>query len=75
MTITTNGFYNFDGTTLLYAPNAVYNKNFELHKDSRNEYDYPIHNWYWFGNREEALEFFEITEEDLSPNEEEDIVE
>jgi hypothetical protein len=69
----TSGFYNFDSNNvnLLYAPNAVYNKNFELLKDNHNEYDYPINNWYWFDTREEALEFFQITEEDLNPNEEE----
>jgi len=66
--ITAEGFYNFDSdnTILFHAPNAVYNKNYELQKENKDSYDYPINNWYWFGSREEALNFYGITEEDLN---------
>jgi len=71
----TSGFYKYDAQkiNLIYAPNSVYNKNFELHKEHHDEYDYPNNNWYWFNSRQEALDFYDITEEDLNPPEEEEI--
>lgn len=70
----TSGFYKYDSQKikLTYAPNWVKNKDFELLKENHNSYDYPVNNWYWFDSREEALNFYGITEEDLNPIEEEE---
>jgi hypothetical protein len=58
----TSGFYSFSEDQLLYAPNAVYNKNFTLKKENKDEYAYPVEGWYWFDSKEEAIQFFEIEE-------------
>jgi hypothetical protein len=41
----TSGFYKkISDTEWLYAPNAVYHKDYELHRDSNRE---PIDGWQW----------------------------
>jgi hypothetical protein len=50
----TSGFYaNVDGQ-LLYAPNRVMNKNFQLLRETHTINTYPIGGWYWFDSEEEA---------------------
>ncbi len=56
------GFYKNDNGQLLYAPNYVINKDYELYKEQKDEHEYPANGWYWFNTREEALEFFDIEE-------------
>jgi len=58
----TQGFYKNDGT-LLYGPNFVLNANYELRKETKDDYTYPVDGWYWFDTRQEALDFFGIVEE------------
>lgn len=58
----TQGFYKNDGT-LLYGPNFVLNDNYELRKETKDDYTYPVDGWYWFDTRQEALDFFGIVEE------------
>jgi hypothetical protein len=58
----TKGFYKNDGT-LLYGPNFVLNANYELRKETKDDYTYPVDGWYWFDTRQEALDFFGIVEE------------
>lgn len=58
--ITTAGFYKKDDNTLLYAPNFVLNKQFELYKEQHESYTYPVEGWYWFNSEEEAYQFFGI---------------
>ena len=58
----TQGFYKNDGT-LLYGPNFVLNANYELRKETKDDYTYPVDGWYWFDTRQEALDFFGIDEE------------
>jgi hypothetical protein len=59
----TSGFYKLDENELLYAPNFAYNKNYELLKEDKDSYTYPIDNWYWFDSKESAYLFFNIEEE------------
>jgi hypothetical protein len=53
----TSGFYKLDGE-LLYGPNFVLNKDYELRKETRTEHTYPIDGWYWFDTEQEAQQFF-----------------
>lgn len=59
----TSGFYSFDikCNELLYAPNGVISLHFNLEKEFKDNYIYPIENWYWFDSVEEANLFFNIT--------------
>lgn len=58
----TNGFYKYD-LELFYAPTFVYAPNFILDVNEKDNYSYPTEGWYYFESREDALVFFEITEE------------
>ena len=40
-----DGFYKLDGD-LIYGPNFVYNKDYELLKENKDTYSYPIDGWY-----------------------------
>lgn len=55
----TSGFYKLDGV-LLYGPNFVLNANYELRKETKDQYTYPTDGWYWFDTEEEAYSFFGI---------------
>ena len=55
----TSGFYKLDGI-LLYGPNFVLNANYELRKETKDQYTYPIDGWYWFDSEEEAYVFFGV---------------
>ena len=63
------GFYKYDNGELLHAPNFVYNKNYTLLKEKKlsEEKDknvYPVDGWHWFDTRQEALDFFDLTEKE-----------
>ena len=58
----TSGFYKFDGS-LIYGPNFVLNKDYELRRETKNEHTYPTDGWYWFDTNLEAKQFFNIPEE------------
>lgn len=49
----TSGFYKLDGE-LLYGPNFVLNASYELRKETKDQYSYPVDGWYWFNSEEEA---------------------
>lgn len=51
------GFYKLDGT-LLYAVNYVKNKDYELLREQKDSYSYPVHGWYWCDTLEEACALF-----------------
>ncbi len=55
----TAGFYKLDGI-LLYGPNFVLNKDYELKKENHENYSYPLDGWYWFDNEEQAKQFFNL---------------
>ena len=55
------GFYkNGENNTLMYAPNFVYNKDYELLIDNQATYTYPIDGWYYFENEQEATTHFNL---------------
>lgn len=56
----TRGFYKNDNNVLLYAPNYVINKNYELYTINSDSYDLPIDGWYWFENEDDAYLFFDL---------------
>jgi hypothetical protein len=41
---TGEGFYNSEG---IYAPNFIYGPDFELLKDQKDSYLYPVNGWVW----------------------------
>jgi hypothetical protein len=51
---------------LVYGPNGVANKNYRLHRTTKDQVQYPVDGWYWFDSEEEARTFLEIP----TPNEE-----
>lgn len=53
-----SGFYKLDNTELLYGPNFVLNTNFNLYKEQKDTYTYPIDGWYWFDDENQARTFF-----------------
>lgn len=57
----TSGFYKFDGQ-LLYGPNYVLNTAYELRKEFKDQYTYPIDGWYWFNDIESAQAFYQSQE-------------
>ena len=48
------GFYKNNSGTLLFAPNFVENKDFQLYIGEKNSYTYPVNGWYWFDTLQEA---------------------
>lgn len=56
----TSGFYKKDQDQLLFAPNFVYGGFFELFKENKDSYQYPVSDWYWFDSEEEARTFFNL---------------
>jgi hypothetical protein len=65
-----DGFYKYDGS-LLYAMNFVKSNNFELLREDKDTYDYPVQGWHWFDSLEDACMFFDINIDDYLPKEEE----
>lgn len=58
------GFYKADGQYLTYAPNFVFNENYTLIKEDKDELlhldVFPIDGWYWFDTKEQAVETLEV---------------
>ena len=53
------GFYQKNAdNSVLYAPNAVCGQNFEIFKEMKASYEYPIHGWTWYDSGEEAFKAF-----------------
>jgi len=71
--IDTSGFYKqaVDGAWMR-APNFVYGFNFELIKENKDTYTYPVDGWTWY---DENIEIYNLihnpkeTEEDLESTE------
>jgi len=55
-----SGFYKLIDSELIYAPNFVINKTFELLKEKHSEYSYPVDGWIWFDTETEALGYFNV---------------
>lgn len=58
------GFYKYEEPYLLNG-RWVLDAEYELHANQKDEYNYPVYGWYWFDSREEALEFFNVTDEEV----------
>lgn len=56
----TSGFYKLENDDLLYAQNFVESFDYQLNRESRNDYIYPIHGWNWFDSEQEAKTFYNI---------------
>lgn len=60
----TRGFYKYQEEVLYYAPNAVYNANFNLFIQDFESYTYPVDGWYFFEDESLAREFYGLPAED-----------
>ena len=58
------GFYKNDNGVLLYGPNFVLNKDYELRAETHDQHEYPIDGWYWFDSENDARIFLEIPDEE-----------
>lgn len=56
----TSGFYKNDSGMLLYGKTSVLGGSFELHRDKKENYNFPVFDWYWFDSEIEARQFFNI---------------
>lgn len=56
-----SGFYKLDNEELLYGPNFILNTNFNLYKEQKDAYTYPIDGWYWFDDENQARTFFGLS--------------
>lgn len=52
--INTSGFYKNDNGTLLFGPNFVLNKDFELRRETHEQHTYPVDGWAWFDSEDQA---------------------
>jgi hypothetical protein len=44
----TSGFYKFEDGNWQYAPNFVYGPGYELMREKKYEYQYPVEGWSWY---------------------------
>lgn len=56
--IDTSGFYKLDGEVLLHGPNFVLHADFELRRENRDTFTYPVDGWHWFDSEAQARAFF-----------------
>lgn len=61
------GFVKYTDGRVLFAPNFVMAKNYELFAEKHKEYTYPVDGWSWDDN-------FEYPDIDMLINSEEDII-
>jgi hypothetical protein len=55
-----SGFYKYESNNMLFGPNFVKNNQYELTKENKEEFEYPVDGWYWFDSEDKAYEFFNI---------------
>lgn len=60
----TSGFYN--KLHMLRAGKFVFGPGFELQRDQKETYNYPVDGWYWFDSAEEAATFFDVNVNDIN---------
>lgn len=58
----TQGFYKLDGDALLFGPNGVFSGDYNLTREDRASYSYPVDGWYWFDSEADARSFFNLPE-------------
>jgi len=57
----TSGFYMYDAQ-LYYAKGFVASSQFELNREDKDKYTYPVYGWYYFESEDEAYAFFNLTQ-------------
>ena len=63
----TSGFYLCEEGQLLYAPNFVISKDYELRREHRDQYEYPAFGWSWFDSESEARAAFGLPPAEAGP--------
>ena len=63
----TQAFYKLHEGLLLQAPNAVLAPDYELRKELKDTYTYPVDGWTWFNSEAEAYWAFELTQPEPEP--------
>lgn len=53
-----SGFYLCEEGELCHAPNFVIARDYELRRESRDQYQYPVHGWSWFDSEADARAAF-----------------
>lgn len=56
----TSGFYKNENGQLLYAPNGVISTEYNLEREYKDTYKYPVDGWYWFISEVDAYTFLGI---------------
>jgi hypothetical protein len=67
----TSGFYFCQDGALAFGPNFVETKDFQIYRDQKDSYTYPVNGWYWFDSEEDARIFFNLPPKPLPPSFEE----
>ena len=62
------GFYKNDSGDLLHGQNYVLSGSYNLYKEEKDTYEYPIGGWYWFDNEILAREFFNLPQVEIIEN-------
>lgn len=48
---------------LFYAKGFVASAEFELNREDKDKYTYPVYGWYYFESEDEAYAFFNLTQQ------------
>lgn len=56
----TSGFYKNYSGYLVHGPTCISNKDYELKREKKGEYQYPVDGWFWFDSEKEAKTFFNL---------------
>ncbi len=56
----TSGFYKKEGNMVFYGPNFVDSGSYYMDRETKDNYSYPYHDWYWFNSAQEAYQFFNL---------------
>jgi hypothetical protein len=54
----TSGFYKQESVILLFAENFVLAPEYELYREEKDTYEYPVGGWRWFDSRTDAESFY-----------------
>jgi hypothetical protein len=66
----TSGFYKNDSGMILYGKNYVLGGSYNLYREQKDTYEYPVGGWKWFDSEEEARIHYNIPkpQESQKPN-------
>ena len=64
----TSGFYKLEDNNWQYAPNFVYGPSYELLRENKDSYTYPVEGWKWYDKSPIEESFIEeaVIVEDLN---------